>query len=211
MSGYNSSMISNIYKARKTILQILSVQGYNIDEYENFSVAEVNAMSQNNQLDMLLEKSNNNEVMKTYVLFYLNKTIRDKSIYEIIDELFTTEEVLKKSDTLLIVTKEEVSEPMLNLLKHIWDKDGIFIIMIFIKRLQFNILEHELVPKHSVLNNSELDVVKQRYNIINNDQFPEISRFDPVASVIGIRPGEVCEIKRSSKTAINGIYYRICV
>ena len=47
-------------------------------------------------------------------------------------------------------------------------------------------------------------------DIINNEQFPDISRFDPVAQVIGIRPGQVCEILRPSKTAITAPYYRIC-
>ena len=32
-------------------------QGYNVNDYANFSINEVNSMKQNNQLDMLLEKS----------------------------------------------------------------------------------------------------------------------------------------------------------
>ena len=111
----------------------------------------------------------------------------------------------------MLITKDEMSEPITNLLKHIWEQDGIQINIINMKRLQFNILDHGLVPPHRVLNEDELQKVKKRYNIMDNKQFPEISRFDPVAVVIGIRPGEVCEIIRPSKTAIEGIYYRICV
>jgi len=86
-----------------------------------------------------------------------------------------------------------------------------FFIIQNIKRLQFNILEHVLVPDHRVLNNSEVEKIKLKYNIIDDSQFPDISRFDPVAQIIGIRPGQVCEIIRPSKTAINAYYYRICV
>ena len=50
-----------------------------------------------------------------------------------------------------------------------------------------------------------------KYNITDDAQFPDISRFDPVAKIIGIRPGQVCEIIRPSKTAIDGKYYRICI
>jgi len=208
----NSSIVSSIYKARRTILDLLERQGYNTNEYTDFSVSEVNAMVQNSQLDMLLEKREENiNKSKTYVLFYLNKAIRDKNLHEIIEDLFILEEVLNKDDSLIIITKEEVSEPNCNLLKHIWEQDKIQINMINMKRLQFNILDHELVPPHRVLNNNELQKVKKRYNITENSQFPEISRFDPVATVIGIRPGEVCEIIRPSKTAIQGIYYRLCV
>ena len=45
---------------------------------------------------------------------------------------------------------------------------------------------------------------------MNDTQFPEISRFDPVAQAIGIRPGEVCEILRPSPVSIVAKYYRIC-
>ena len=79
-----------------------------------------------------------------------------------------------------------------------------------LKRIQFNILDHVLVPPHRVLSIEETIQVKKRYNIMDDYQFPDISRFDPVAQAIGIRPGEVCEIIRSSKTAVSAPYYRIC-
>ena len=50
-----------------------------------------------------------------------------------------------------------------------------------------------------------------KYNITDKVQFPDISRFDPVARVIGLRPGQVCNITRASKTAIETNYYRVCV
>ncbi len=77
--------------------------------------------------------------------------------------------------------------------------------------MQFNILKHILVPPHRVLNDKEVLAVKTRYNVMNDNQFPDISRFDPVAQAIGIRPGQVCEIIRQSKTAISATYYRICM
>jgi DNA-directed RNA polymerase subunit H (RpoH/RPB5) len=128
-----------------------------------------------------------------------------------IDDLFNVEEVLTKEDTLLIVVKDELNETLTNALMHIWESDKIFIIIIPLQRLQFNILEHTLVPPHRILNEIEKINVKNRYNIINDEQFPQLSRFDPVAKAIGIRPGEVCEITRPSKTAISALYYRICV
>ena len=83
--------------------------------------------------------------------------------------------------------------------------------IISIKRLQFNILNHTLVPKHIILNNDEREAFYKKYNIMNDKQIPEISRFDPVSQIIGIVPGEICKIIRPSKTAITSDYYRICV
>jgi DNA-directed RNA polymerase subunit H (RpoH/RPB5) len=213
----SSSLISSIYKSRKTLLELMKKQNYNIDDYENFSINEVNSMFQNKQLDLLLEKKSDENAPKTerrkkiYISYYLTKTLRQQNIQEMIDDLFHLEEILTKEDTLMIIVKEDMNETMTNLLKHIWEQDGILIIIQNIKRLQFNILEHVLVPEHRVLNNEEVDQIKLKYNIIDDSQFPDISRFDPVAQIIGIRPGQVCEIIRPSKTAINSYYYRICV
>jgi DNA-directed RNA polymerase subunit H len=128
-----------------------------------------------------------------------------------IDDLFILTETLKKTDTLFIIIKDDPNETLVNELKHIWESEGIFIVVENIKRLQFNILNHTLVPPHSVLIDSEVNEVMKRYNITDKSQFPDISRFDPVARVIGLRPGQVCKIIRSSKTAIEANYYRICV
>lgn len=208
----SSSLISSVYKSRKIILELMLKQGYSIDDYSNFGINEVNSMFQNKQLDMLLEKKVNEiTTKKIYICYFLAKTLRPQNVQEMIDDLFNLEETLSKNDILMIIIKDDINETLTNLLKHIWEQDEFLIIIQSIKKLQFNILEHSLVPEHRVLNNDEVDVIKRKYNIIDNSQFPEISRFDPVAQVIGIRPGEVCEIIRPSKTAIKGYYYRICV
>jgi len=210
-----SSLISSIYKSRRIVLELMKTQGYETDDYDGFSVNEVNTMKVNNQLDMILEKDKEDVDIKRkpkiYIRYYLAKALRPQNLQETIDDLFNIEEVLSKNDTLFIIVKDEVNETLLNTLKHIWEQDKIFIVIQNLKRLQFNILNHVLVPPHRVLNNAEVLTIKSRYNIMNDEQFPIISRFDPVAQAIGIRPGQVCEIIRPSKTAISAPYYRICI
>ena len=210
-----SSQISSIYTSRNVVLNLMKRQGYNVDEYDKFSINEVNTMKQNNQLDMLLEKNEEDEITKRknkiYIKYYLGKTIRPTNIQQMVDDLFNLEVILTKDDTLFIIIKEDMNETLINELKHIWEKDGIFIVMQNIKRLQFNILEHVLVPNHYVMKNSEIGNIMKKYNISDMSQFPDISRFDPVAQVIGLRPGQLCEITRSSKTAIESKYYRVCI
>ena len=218
MVNTNSSvLISQIFQSRKTVLELMDKQGFDVSGYANFSVSEINAMKQNNQLDMLLESkpeksgekpSNGNKI---YIRYYLAKTIRPTNIHEMIDDLFVLTETLKKNDTLYIIIKDNVNETLINELKHIWERDGIFIIIESIKCLQFNILKHTLVPEHLVMNETDVEIVMSRYNITDKNQFPDISRFDPVARAIGLRPGQVCNIIRPSKTAIKTNYYRICV
>jgi DNA-directed RNA polymerase subunit H len=214
MASQNSNvLISHIYTSRKIILDLMSKQGYNINDYSNFSVNEVNSMKQNNQLDMLLETIDQEETnkKKIYIRYYLAGRPGPKNIQEMIDDLFVLTETLKKTDTLFIIIKDEPNETLINELKHIWESDGIFIVIESIKRLQFNILEHSLVPLHRVLSDLEVENVMKKYNIVSKLQFPNISRFDPVARVIGLRPEQVCHIVRPSKTAIESDYYRVCI
>jgi DNA-directed RNA polymerase subunit H (RpoH/RPB5) len=229
-SQNTSSIISQIYKSRCVILELMKKQDYDVSDYDGFSINEINTMKTNNQLDMILSKksseqksdenseekgeelnsSKENNEKKIYIKYYLGKSLRPNNLQEMIDDLFNVEEVLTKKDTLLVVVKDEVNDTLVNTLKHIWESEKIFIILIPLQRLQFNILDHILVPSHRVLSESEKINIKNMYNIIDDNQFPELSRFDPVAKAIGIRPGEVCEIIRPSKTAISAAYYRIC-
>jgi DNA-directed RNA polymerase subunit H (RpoH/RPB5) len=190
-------------------------QGYSVTDNVDFNVNEVNAMFGNKQLDMMLEKQIEDEKTKRknkiYIRYYLAKTLRPQNIQELIDDLFHTEELLTKEDTLYIVAKDEPNDTIIKLLKHLWEQDGIYIIVQCISRLKFNILKHAWVPPHRIVTTSESIVIRQRYNIMELSQLPELSRFDPVSLAIGIRPGEICEILRPSKTAITAPYYRICV
>lgn len=215
MTSQISSLTSAVYKSRSILLEQMQSQSFDVGDYSGFSVNEVNTMKTNNQLDMILEKLDEDPTTKTkgkiYVRYYLAKALRPANLQEMLDDLFNVEEVLNKTDTLLIVVKDEVNETLINTLKHIWEQDKIFIIIQSLKRLQFNLLNHVLVPHHRILSIPETIQIRTRYNIMSDGQFPDISRFDPVAQAIGIRPGQVCEIIRPSKTAISAPYYRICM
>lgn len=221
MSSSNlSSIISSIYTSRNVILEQMEKLNFNIVESSDFSIHEINTMYKNKQLDILLEKEvtteeeNEEKKLKTkvYIHYYLSKTLRPANIQEIVDELFQVEEILTKQDTLYIIIKDEPNETLINTIKQMWEAEGIYIIIKNLKRLQFNILNHSLVPPHRIITNKkEENAIKQKYNIMDNSQLPEISRFDPVAQTIGARPGNLIEILRPSKTAITAPYYRICV
>jgi DNA-directed RNA polymerase subunit H len=212
-----SVLISQIYQSRKNVLELMERQGFDVTGYANFSVSEINAMKQNNQLDMLLEQKVDSASeklpsnKKVYIRYYLAKTIRPANLQEMIEDLYVLTETLKKEDMLYIIVKDNVNETLVNELKDIWERDGIFIVIESIKCLQFNILKHTLVPEHNIISDDEVKNVMTRYNITDKVEFPDISRFDPVARAIGLRPGQVCRILRPSKTAITTDYYRMCV
>ncbi len=205
----NKNIIS-VFKSRNNILDILEKRGYNIDNYTGFSVNEIHSLVTNDLLDMLVTNENTNK--KVYIKYFnLEKSVRPNNVHEIIDSLFNIEQILEKNDELIIISKDEPNETLQKLQTSIYEHEKIYFNIINIERLQFNILNHSLVPKHTVINDIEdIESIKNSFNIINNSEFPTISRFDPVSQVLGIRPGELFEIERSSKTAINTKFYRIC-
>lgn len=198
-----------IYTSRKTILELMKKQGYNTTDYQHFSINEVDSMKNNNQLDMLLE--NTNKGTKIYIRYYLDKTMRQPQLHEMIDDLYLLSETLKKQDTLYIIVNDPANESLIAELKHIWEKDKLFIVVESIKWLQFNILNHILVPEHTIMTDIESKEIIEKYKITNEEQLPNISRFDPISRAICLRPGQMCHIIRPSKTAIASNYYRICI
>ena len=75
----------------------------------------------------------------------------------------------------------------------------------------YNVLDNDLVPEHIIISAEAKKQLAQEYNIVKESQWPEISRFDPAALAIGLRPGQVAEIIRKSPTALETKYYRLCV
>ena len=209
MSANSSNRILSIYKSRKTILELLDDQGYEVSEYNGFSINEIDAMYVNSQLDLLINHKNNEK--KVYVKYYLSSKIRSKDVDEIIEDLFSIENVLTKKDNLIIITHEEPNDSIVTRLKYLYDHDGIFIVLHNISRLQYNILEHVLNPKVDILDENQTIEIMQKYNLKTHRQFPEISRFDPLALALVLRPGQVCEMTRNSATALSSKYYRVCI
>ena len=203
----NSTIIS-IYNSRKHLLEILEERGFSIANYSNFSITDVGILTENNQLDMLLENSTTNK--KIYVKYYVTKLIKPQNIYDIVEDLFHLESILEKKDDLMIVIKDEPNDTLLENIKDIWTTDKIYISLVNIKRLQFNILKHTLVPKHTILSDDEKELFMKKYNILDNSQIPDISYFSPVSIVIGLRPNDVVKIERASRTSITSDFYRIC-
>lgn len=205
-----SNRILNIYKSRVTMMELLHKQGYNIEEYQGFSINEIDAMFTNTQLDMLVTHTKTNQ--KTFVKYYLTaKQIRPANLDDVIEDLYIIENILTKNDTLIIIIEDEPNDTIITKLKYLYDHDGIFVVIHNIKRLQYDITRHKLVPPCTILAEEDIEIVKKKYNIQNLKQLPEISRFDPQALALSVRPGQVCEFLRESATAMHYKYYRICM
>jgi DNA-directed RNA polymerase subunit H len=206
----NSSLVSQVFKARKTLLEQLGDQGFDVSKYEFASITEIHAMLRNNQLDFTLEKENGQKVV---VIFHIAKALRPANLADYVEQYFDVEQILTPQDSMFIVTNNEPNDTLLKTLNLLWQRDDKrrFVSVNTLQRLQFNILSHQKVPKHIVLSEEEANSTMNRYGIVRPEQIPSISRFDPAAVAVGLRPGQLCRIERTSPTAINSVYYRMCL
>lgn len=75
---------------------------------------------------------------------------------------------------------------------------------------KFNVLEHELVPDHILLNEEETQELLNKYKITKG-QLPKIKTSDVVVKQIEAQPGDVIKIIRKSLTAGKAVAYRLVI
>jgi DNA-directed RNA polymerase subunit H len=73
-----------------------------------------------------------------------------------------------------------------------------------------DVSKHELVPDHTVLDESELEDVMEEYKIRKTD-LPKIKRKDPALQDVDAVVGDVVKITRDSRTTDEAIVYRLVV
>jgi len=206
----SQNRILAIYKSRNTILELLETRGFDTKTQDGFTISDIDHMHTGNQLDMDFLHTTNGR--KAYVKYYLSsKQMRPATLDDIIEDLYTIDEKLTKEDLLIIIVDDEPNDTLITKLKYLYEHDGIFIVVHNMKRLQYNILNHSLVPKSTILDDVEIEELKKKYSLKSLFQLPEISRFDPQALAICLKPGQICKFERDSATALNYDYYRICI
>jgi DNA-directed RNA polymerase subunit H (RpoH/RPB5) len=202
------SKMNELYYAKKHILELMEYNGYDISAHKSISLNELQIMYKQESLNFILTKMDNKEE-QIYIYFYFNNKIKQNHIQNIVDDVFLS--LLKPSDILYIVIIDDSIDSITTKLNELWEKENLFIVVEMMSQLQFNILKHEYVPQHIIIKEEEVKEVMIKYNMSSKEEFPKISRYDPVARAICMKPNEICKILRSSKSAIISEYYRICV
>ncbi len=210
-----NNKILKLYKSRLNLLNQLEYLGYDINQFIDFSNKEIDAMYSSDSLNMLLTNPETDK--KVYVEYFSQggdkktTSFNKKHLDDLVDRRFEIDNVIDKKDTLIVVVDDEPNEGLVMRMKQVYEQEGIFVVVHNIARLQYNIFEHNLVPKGNALSKEDSVNMMKKYNLKNNNQLPEISRFDPQALALCLRPNEICEFDRKSLTAVSTKYYRICV
>ena len=205
-----------IYKSFTNTLKNLSHQGYDIEPQKDVSLTELQNRIETGNINFLVESKTGD---KCYVIYHIMKQLRPSHIHEYIEDIYEFREILNKTDQLIIITKDNfnfsnksgLSDTIEKTINGVHEDLKYYINVFPISTLQFCVIEHILVPKHIKLNEQEVLEFMKKYKITNVSNIPTISKFDPVSKAIGLKPGEICEITRQSKTVVESKYYRICI
>ena len=75
---------------------------------------------------------------------------------------------------------------------------------------EYDILKHELVPEHVILEEKEKKELLEKLKITPIN-LPKILTNDPAVKTIGAKEGDILKIIRKSVTVGTSIYYRVVV
>ena len=191
------------FRVRKTTMEMLEDRGYEVSEedknmnYEDFT----NRLEEN--AIQLIATHRMNPVKMVYVAFILDaKSFSKKDLVALkalMDEKYPTNEV-----TVIIVQDKQTPQIAKELLNDEYKLYEIF----SMKNLMFNITHHEIVPRHILLNQEEVELILKQYQT-TRAQLPKLLTTDPVAKYYGMKAGDVCKIVRQSPMTGESYYYRI--
>jgi len=73
--------------------------------------------------------------------------------------------------------------------------------------MKFDITNHSLVPKHSILSEKEKADLLEKYQISMNE-LPKILKTDPAIRHLPVKEGNIIKIVRESPTAGKVVFFR---
>jgi DNA-directed RNA polymerase subunit H (RpoH/RPB5) len=108
----------------------------------------------------------------------------------------------------IVVAREKPSSNAVKTMSEYSDKSIQFFEM---KELVFNVTKHCLVPKHEIVPDASIKSILEAYRIKHRTQLPLIYASDPVARYLGLAPGQVVRVTRTSAACGETFAYRCCV
>lgn len=227
-------LIDQLYRSRKTILQILKDRDYNVKPFEQFGPGEIEAMlvaknstssrddkEKGTAFRIDVERIDNKEskwadspIKKCRVLYVFSKL--KNRLQTFVSHLLNPEDdtdMINKEDTEVIVILaypegESVVETFHTEAYKAWVEHKFRISFFRLGNLVIHPSEHVLVPKHELIPKKEAEKL---FTPSERIKLPFI-RFheDMQARILGLVPADIVKITRPSPAAGEYIIYRIC-
>ena len=199
-----------VYRARRTVLEMLLDRGYMVDksDIEQEEEAFYEKMGSNKpdreQLTLLVQKRDD-PTEQIFVFWPVDAKVGVKPIKRFMQRM--NEEDVKRA---ILVVQQNLTAFAKSALTEIQVQEGLTIEVFQESELLVNITHHVLVPQHIVLTKEEKTILLRRYKM-KESQLPRIQLTDPVARYYGLTRGQVVKIIRPSETAGKYVTYRMVV
>ncbi|CAF2484130.1 unnamed protein product [Rotaria sp. Silwood2] len=208
----DESLIYNLWRIRRTVLQMCHDRGYLVSQDEldqtldQFKDTYGDKPSENkparSHLNVVV--AHNDDPTNTLIARFSDQ---EKNGVKEIKEYCKKMEDEHLTSTILIVQKGLTPMARDVIINELENKKIQF--QVFLEsELLVNITEHHLVPQHIILTQEEKQELLQRYRL-KESQLPRIQSGDPVARYFGLTRGQVVRITRTSETAGRYITYRL--
>lgn len=211
-----------IYRSRTHLYKMLNLRGFSTEQFESQTKEELNILFQHHQkkinydidsLDMHIKKEGGGVLVK----YVLSERIKTNNLEKLVEYMY--ENTLTDSDTLIIITKDNVMKTrdsnkgrsaFEDYLYRNFENKKRFSQIFWLNSLLFDITEHELTPEYRILNEEEKQSVLETYHI-TEDKMDYVIFTDPLANFYGVKIGQVVEAKEISETNGFNIYYKLCL
>ncbi|XP_021277539.1 DNA-directed RNA polymerases II and IV subunit 5A-like [Herrania umbratica] len=205
----SDEQITKLFKARRTVLQMLRDRGYSVDDSDIQTTRRqfIEKFGDNIHLkrDDLLIHCNKGDapIDQIYVFFPAELKVGVPMVRNCAKRM--------KADNVfnaILVVQKALTAPAKAAINEI---NSYFHMDVFEEaELLTNITEHMFVPKHTVLTDQEKKKLLEKYRV-KETQLPRILVSDPVARYYGMKRGQVVKITRESVTADTYDTYRYAV
>ena len=213
---------SHIYLSRDVILDLLKRREYDTSAYEHYTQEDILSMlsiikkttQKNTQtpLDMVCKHKNIDKYI--HVCYFFGSKLKIQTVENIIASMIKHDIFKTDDDEVIFISDEKISNEALfdNQLDGLYKKrNSKYFTQVFdLSKLIINIMKHELVPEHTIISEEEKNKLLLKFDIAHLSQLPIILKIDPVAKFIGMKRGDVCEIRKSSETGGECIVFRYC-
>jgi len=203
-----------LYRSRQTLLKLLADRGYTTKPYEKFGPIEISAMAATGvptPFRMDLERATG-DITKCRVIYTINRVKNRLNTY--IDEQLdedSGDSVNPATTELVVILLEPVSEGFHAAALNALVTKKLHITFFQAHTIVNNPMEHISQPKFEILPNSEHAEFLAHNKIKSKANLPLIKfHEDMAARILGLLPGDIVKIIRSSPSAGEYIAYRVC-
>lgn len=196
--------MKSMYTVRKTLASLLNRRGYIVPPTLLVdSLIDFQAVYNDKEFTFTILTSKHNASHEKLVIFFADVDIK-LGIVPIRDYYIPMMQEMMVNHGIL-VSKLGLTNPAIHALRELPELSGVWIETFYEAELLFDLMAHEKVPPHRLLNAVEKQQILKKYRVTDK-QLMILQLKDPVSKYLGLSVGDVVEITRMTQTAKMRIY-----